>query len=131
VRSDAERMAGWAGVDSEGLVAVRIVRGSARGLKKSTAEGDRSMACLFNVVDVQVEVDLLLLAASRPLRRDVIRDALDAHDPFAGGHDAVPVVVAMHGPLEQPGPEAALRINLSGIEHDHAPDDLPTCASTS
>ena len=60
-------------------------------LQAAGPEGERLRPCLVDVVDVQVQVHLLLLRPGRPLRREVIRGALDADDPFAVDDDAVPV----------------------------------------
>ena len=73
---------------------------------------------------MQVEVNLLLLDAGRPLRRDVVRGVLDAEDPFPVDHDTVPPAVAVHGATEQARPETALGLDIRGVEHDDPPDDL-------
>src|SRR5699024_3243145 len=36
----------------------------------------------------------------------------------------VPVVIAVHGPVEHPGPERALRLQVGTVEHDHLVVDL-------
>src|SRR5581483_10463147 len=100
-------MSGRAGVDGEHLVSVRVVHGFACRLEKAAAERDGALAGSLDVIDVQVEVDLLLLCAGRPLWRDVVWRALNPHDPFAIDHDAVPIVVTMHGAAKQTCPEAA------------------------
>ena len=71
----------------------------------------------------KVQINLLLLAADWPLRRDVVRGVLNADDSFTIDHDAVPVAVALHCAAEQPGPELALAVDVLGVEHDDAPDD--------
>ena len=91
-------------------------------MELTAAERDGTLARIVDVIDVQVEVDLLLLAASRPLRRDVVRGVLDADDPFSVDHDAVPVVVAMLRAPKQTGPETTLGFNVRGVEHDDAPN---------
>jgi hopanoid biosynthesis associated radical SAM protein HpnH len=96
VGPETERMPGGAGVDGEPLGAVGIVGGRARGLEQVTTQCQRPSACLLQVLDVQVEVHLLLLTTSRPLRPDVVRGPLHTHDPLAVDDDAVPVVVAVH-----------------------------------
>lgn len=100
-------------------------------MEESAAQSNGSLSCGVDVIDMKIEVDLLLLAANWPLRRDVVRGVLDAHDPFIVDHDAVPVVVAVHCAAEQPGPETALGVDVFGVEYDDASNDLHDCASAS
>ena len=118
VGPEAEWVTGRAGVDSEHLVAVRVVCGTARCLEEPADQSDGLLSCGVDVVDMKVEVDLLLLAANWPLRWDVARGVLNADDPFAIDHNAVPVVIALHCAAGQPGPEVALLVDVVGVEHD-------------
>jgi len=63
----------------------------------------------------------VLRRAVGPVRRDVIRRQLDAQPPLALDDDAVPVVVPVHLPVQQPRPEGALGLPVGGVEHDDRP----------
>lgn len=124
VRSETEGVPRRAGEDGEHFVTVRVVGWLARGLELVRAEGDCALTSLLNVIHVQVKVHLLLLGTGRPLRGYMVRRVLDAYHPFAVNHDAVPVVVAMYRATKQASPESTLGVDVLGVEHHHAPDDL-------
>ena len=70
---------------------------------------------------MQAEMHLLLLRAVRPCRRSVVGRELHPHDPLPIDDDAVPGVVPVDLASLQPGPEAALRLDVRGVddvEHD-------------
>ena len=84
-------MPGRTGPHRGHLVAVGVVGRASWWLQAAGAQRLGPRPGRADVVDVQVEVHLPLLRARGPLRPDVVRRVLHADDPFAVGHDAVPV----------------------------------------
>jgi len=74
-----------------------------------------------DIVDVDVEVDLLLLPAVRPLRSDVVRCELKTQARLAVDEHGVPVIVRVDRSGQQPGPEGALGVQIGSIENDYLP----------
>jgi hypothetical protein len=73
--------------------------------------------CL-EVVDPQVEVNLLRRRPVGPIRRYVVRGKLDTNPRCAIDGHHVPVILFIHGAVEDSCPEAALGSKVCGIEDD-------------
>lgn len=117
---DAEGVA--RGVGEHGK-ALRHTHFAAR-VELHSAKLQRLRARLFGVLHVQVEMDLLRVPV-RPSRRDVLRRALDAHDPAAVPiDDVVPIAVREHPSSEHPGPESAFRLKVCCVEHHYLSDQF-------
>jgi hypothetical protein len=54
----------------------------------------------------------------------MIRGELNTKPGLATDHDGVPVVVGVDRAAEHVGPEAALRVQIRGVEHDELSSDL-------
>jgi hypothetical protein len=54
----------------------------------------------------------------------MLRRELDTDPGLTTDHDRVPVVVGVDRSAEHAGPEAALRVQIRGIEHDDLSGDL-------
>lgn len=120
--ADAEGVAGWIGVDLMTFFGVKIRRGP----EQTCTEGHDLIVRPTDVIDVEVEVDLLLLGAVRPLWCDVVRGPLDSDAPLPGGvNDTVEVVIVVDDvPADDTGPESTLGRGVGGVQHDDAPDRL-------
>jgi hypothetical protein len=75
------------------------------------------------VLDPQVEVDLLLGCAVRPVGRDMVRRQLNSDPRFAVDHHPVPVVLGVDRAVEYAGPESALSREICGVEHYNLTSD--------
>jgi hypothetical protein len=112
--ADAERVARRVGVHLVTLLSMQI----GRRLEKAGPERHYLFVRRLRVADVEVEMHLLG-SPVRPVRRDVARRQLDPDPPLSGSiDDGVPRFVLEHVPTEYPGPERALGMQISGIEHD-------------
>jgi len=128
VDPEAERMAGRTGMDGEHLIAFWVVCWSRCGLKLTPSEFERQPIGSLKVVHMQIEVHLLLLGTGRPIRCHMVRGKLHTHDPLVADHDAVPVLVPVHYSVQEASPKRALGFDVTGIKHNHSPDDLHVCS---
>ena len=118
--ADAERVAGWVGVDLVSLGAGKVLC----RLQQTSAESKGLSMRASQIVDVEVEMDLLRIPI-RPFRRDVSRCELDADHPSPlAVKDAVPRVVDENAAADHASPEGALGGQISRIEHDHLSHNL-------
>lgn len=70
------------------------------------------------IFDPQVQVDLLLGCAIRPVGRDVVRCQLHSHLWFTVDEHHMPVILGIDGAVEYPGPEPALGCDVGCVEDD-------------
>src|SRR5215211_2636821 len=113
--AQTERMPGRIRVDLEVVDGVDVRR---RWLEHPRTERHDTIMGGREVLDPQVEVDLLLGCAVRPVGRDMVGRQLNTDLRFAVDHHHVPVVLGVDRAVEHAGPEGALRPEICGVEHD-------------
>jgi hypothetical protein len=89
----------------------------------SRTQRDHLLVRSRDVVDVEIEVDLLLLAV-RPVGRDVVWRELETQLSLAVHENSRPVVLKVDGALEKTRPKRALGREVGSIEHGDASSDL-------
>ena len=119
---EAERVAGWVGIDLVPLGGGQIVG----CLQETGTKRDGVGVGARWVVDVQIQMDLLR-ASIRPIRRDVVRRELNAdRPPTVRVDNAVERVVSEHAAAEHSRPEGTFGCQVSRIKYDYLSHDLHT-----
>jgi len=119
--TDAKGMARGIGVH---LKALRGLKGRT-GLENASPERHDLVVRGLWIHRVQIEVDLLLLRAVRPLGRDVRGIALDTNPPLAlGVNHAVPVIVTHHAAAYDGGPKTTFGLEVGGVKDDNAANEF-------
>src|SRR4051812_17424508 len=97
-------MTGRVGVDLESRRRVGVVG----RLHELGAERERLLVRRLDVIDVQVEMQLLRRAVTRPVRRPVVGRELETEARLAVDVDGVPVVLGLDPATEDGSPEGTL-----------------------
>ncbi len=87
-------------------------------LDHSGTECGRLLVCRFQIVDPEIEMDLLLLRAIRPLRWDMVRSKLEPDYPLAVHREGMPVILGIDLSIQQCCPEATLGGQIRGVDDD-------------
>ena len=109
-----------------GVHLVTFIRIKVDGLLEQSGTKGNSLAVRSaRVLDVEVEMDLLLVVAMRPVGRDMVRRQLYADPPFSCSVDAaVPLLVLENLTAQHARPERVLSVQVGCVQQDHLTNHL-------